>query len=132
MSLLYQEACPRWLDRITKSPVLLERWNQVKEGQGHVILLTGDAGIGEVPTGADAEGPCCQRASYALGMLELGRYLRTRHCFLWLICSNGYGGLKPMELPDAKLEKLAHALSQYRLPMEESVTLCAFALGVHT
>ena len=27
--------------------ILLERWNQVKDGQGHVILLTGDAGIGK-------------------------------------------------------------------------------------
>jgi hypothetical protein len=26
---------------------LLERWNQVKDGQGHVVLLTGDAGIGK-------------------------------------------------------------------------------------
>jgi class 3 adenylate cyclase len=27
--------------------LLLERWNQVKAGHGHVILLTGDAGIGK-------------------------------------------------------------------------------------
>src|SRR5207245_53287 len=27
--------------------ILLERWNQVKDGQGHVVLLTGDAGIGK-------------------------------------------------------------------------------------
>src|SRR5207248_6717595 len=27
--------------------LLLERWAQVKEGQGHVVLLTGDAGIGK-------------------------------------------------------------------------------------
>jgi class 3 adenylate cyclase len=27
--------------------ILLERWNQVKDGQGHVIILTGDAGIGK-------------------------------------------------------------------------------------
>src|SRR5499427_4958063 len=27
--------------------LLFERWEQVKAGQGHVILLTGDAGIGK-------------------------------------------------------------------------------------
>src|SRR5262249_43178012 len=27
--------------------LLLERWNQVKDGHGHVVLLTGDAGIGK-------------------------------------------------------------------------------------
>jgi len=27
--------------------ILLERWAQVKNGHGHVVLLTGDAGIGK-------------------------------------------------------------------------------------
>jgi class 3 adenylate cyclase len=27
--------------------ILLQRWNQAKEGQGHVVLLRGDAGIGK-------------------------------------------------------------------------------------
>src|SRR5437870_13703338 len=27
--------------------LLVERWEQVKAGQGHVVLLTGDAGIGK-------------------------------------------------------------------------------------
>src|SRR6516162_6734743 len=34
------------------------------------------------------------------------------------------------ETPDAKLEKLAHALSQYRLPLEESVQLFAPLLSL--
>src|SRR5262249_35340700 len=34
------------------------------------------------------------------------------------------------ETPDAKLEKLEHALSQYRLPLEESVPLLAPLLSV--
>src|SRR5207247_240044 len=34
------------------------------------------------------------------------------------------------ETPDAKLEKLAHALSQYRLPLEETVPLFAPLLSV--
>src|SRR5262249_34492478 len=34
------------------------------------------------------------------------------------------------EPPDAKLEKLAHALNQYRLPLEESVQLFAPLLSV--
>src|SRR5438552_15350268 len=27
--------------------LLLDRWEQIKDGQGHVVLLTGDAGIGK-------------------------------------------------------------------------------------
>src|SRR4029434_1495943 len=34
------------------------------------------------------------------------------------------------ETPDAKLERLAHVLSQYRLPLEESVSLFAPLLSV--
>ena len=33
--------------RESEVTLLLERWGQVKDGQGHVVLLTGDAGIGK-------------------------------------------------------------------------------------
>ena len=33
--------------RESEVTLLLERWAQVKDGQGHVVLLTGDAGIGK-------------------------------------------------------------------------------------
>src|SRR6266446_7074830 len=33
--------------RESEVALLLERWEQVKDGQGHVVLLTGDAGIGK-------------------------------------------------------------------------------------
>ena len=40
-----------WTDPISRTRtevrLLLERWEQVKAGQGHVVLLTGDAGIGK-------------------------------------------------------------------------------------
>ena len=33
--------------RESEVTLLLERWEQVKAGHGHVVLLTGDAGIGK-------------------------------------------------------------------------------------
>ena len=56
--------------RESEVTLLLERWEQVKAGQGQVVLLTGDAGIGKSPSGPDAERACRQRATYALGMSE--------------------------------------------------------------
>ena len=44
--------------RESEVTLLLERWEQVKAGQGQVVLLTGDAGIGKVPTGANAQRAC--------------------------------------------------------------------------
>ena len=34
--------------RESEVTLLLERWEQAKAGQGHVVLLTGDAGIGKI------------------------------------------------------------------------------------
>ena len=56
--------------RESGSQLLLERWEQVKAGQGQVVLLSGDAGIGKVPVGPNAQRPCRPRAAYALGMSE--------------------------------------------------------------
>ena len=104
--------------------LLLDRWAQVKAGHGHVVLLTGDAGIGK---------------SRLVQMLKdhVANEPHTR----WECRSSEYSqhtALFPLtdlfqrlwrfeahETPDAKVEKLAHALSQYRLPLEESVQLFA-------
>jgi TOMM system kinase/cyclase fusion protein len=109
--------------------LLLERWAQVKAGHGHVVLLTGDAGIGK---------------SRLVQMLKehVAHEPHTR----WECRSSEYSqntALFPLtdlfqrilqwqhdETPDEKLGKLEHALSQYRLPLEESVPLFAPLLSL--
>ena len=61
--------------------LLLERWEQVKAGQGQVVLLTGDAGIGKIRLvqmlkDHVANEPICA------GNVGVRSTLRTRHCFL--------------------------------------------------
>ena len=56
--------------RESEVALLLERWEQAKAGQGQVVLLRGDAGIGEVTVSPNAERACDQRAAYPLGMQE--------------------------------------------------------------
>ena len=63
-------------------------------------------------------------------MSECGVLLRTRHCFLSRIYSNGSCSSKHEDTSDEKLRKLEHALSQYRLPVEESVPLFAPLLSL--
>jgi len=65
-----------------------------------------------------------------VGNAGVYRTLKTRHCFLWLICSNGSCGSKQRTPPDEKLGKLQRVLSQYRLPLEESVPLLAPLLSL--
>jgi predicted ATPase len=104
--------------------LLFERWEQVKAGQGQVVLLTGDAGIGksrlvQVLKEHVAHEPHvrweCRSSEYAQNtalfpLVDLFQRLLRFHT---------------EDIPDEKLEKLEHALSQYRLPVEESVQLFA-------
>src|SRR5262249_475036 len=104
-------------------------WAQAKSGQGQVVLLTGDAGIGKsrlVQTLKDhvAHEPHlrweCRSAEYAQNtalfpLVDLFQRLMR---------------FEAQETPDAKLGKLEHALSQYRLPIEDTVPLFAPLLSL--
>src|SRR6266851_3523873 len=109
--------------------LLLERWEQAKAGHGHVVLLSGEAGIGksrlvQVLKEHIAHEPHmrweCRSAEYSQNtalfpLVDLfQRILR----------------FEAHETPHAKLEKLEQALSPYRLPLEESVPLFAPLLAL--
>ena len=56
--------------RESEVTLLMERWAQVKDGQGHVVLLTGDAGIGKSRLVQMLKEHIAQRAPYTLGMSQ--------------------------------------------------------------
>jgi class 3 adenylate cyclase/predicted ATPase len=109
--------------------LLLDRWAQAKNGQGQVALLSGEAGIGksrllQVLKDHVADEPHtrleCRSSPYftnsalypIIDMIQ--RTLR----------------FQTDDTPVQKLEKLTHNLSQYRLPLEESVPLFASLLAL--
>jgi class 3 adenylate cyclase/predicted ATPase len=115
--------------RESEVALLLERWEQAKAGHGQVVLLTGEAGIGKsrlVQTLKDhvANEPHlrweCRSADYSQNtalfpLVDLfQRILR----------------FEAHKTPDEKLGKLEQMLSQYRLPLEESVPLIAPLLAL--
>jgi class 3 adenylate cyclase/predicted ATPase len=115
--------------RESEVALLLERWEQVKAGHGHVILLTGDAGIGKsrlvhMLKEHVAHEPHmrweCRSAEYA----QNTALFPLMDLFQQLLRFEAH------ETADTKLEKLTHALSQYRLPLEESVQLFAPLLSL--
>src|SRR5262249_43442940 len=109
--------------------LLVERWEQVKAGHGHVVLLTGDAGIGK---------------SRLVQMLK--EHVANEPHIRWECRSSEYYQNTPLfpltdlfqrllrfqaeDTPNEKLAKLEQTLSQYRLPLEESVPLFAPVLSV--
>jgi class 3 adenylate cyclase/predicted ATPase len=109
--------------------ILVERWEQVKAGQGQVVLLTGDAGIGKsrlVQTLKEhvAHEPHmrweCRSAEYSQNtalfpLVELFQRILQ---------------FETGDTPDEKFGKLEQMLSQYRLPLEESVPLFAPLLSL--
>jgi class 3 adenylate cyclase/predicted ATPase len=115
--------------RESEVTLLFERWEQAKSGQGQVVLLTGDAGIGK---------------SRLVQVLK--DHVTNEHHVRWECRSAEYSqntALFPLtdlfqrllqfhveDTPDTKLGKLEQALSQYRLPLEESVPLFAPLLSL--
>src|SRR5262245_16416107 len=115
--------------RESEVTLLQERWEQVKAGHGQVVLLTGEAGIGksrlvQVLKDHVAHEPHvrweCRSAEYAqnTALFPLTELFQRLLQF-------------PAEdTSDEKLRKLEHALSQYRLPLEESVQFFAPLLSL--
>ena len=115
--------------RESEVTLLLERWEQVKAGHGHVVLLTGDAGIGKsrlvqtlkdhIANESHVRWECRSSSYYQNTALYplTDLFLRTLQ---W----------QPDETPEEKLGKLEQTLSQYRLPLQESIPLFAPLLSL--
>jgi predicted ATPase len=109
--------------------LLLERWEQAKAGQGQVVLLSGEGGIGksrlvQVLKDSIANKPHvrweCRSSEYSQNtalfpLTDLFQRMLRFHT---------------EDTPDEKLGRLEDALSQYRLPVEESVPLLAPLLSL--
>jgi class 3 adenylate cyclase/predicted ATPase len=109
--------------------VLLERWEQAKSGQGQVVLLMGDAGIGksrlvQILKEHVANQPHTCWECRSLSYFENTALFPLTDLFqrLWQFHTE--------DTADEKLGKLEQALSQFRLPIEESVQLFAPLLSL--
>jgi predicted ATPase len=115
--------------RASEATLLLERWEQAKSGQGQVLLLSGEAGIGksrlvQVLKDHVANEPHtrweCRSVPYYQNTALFPLTDLFQRMLPW----------QPEESAEMKLGTLERALSQSRLPVEESVPLLAPLLAL--
>ena len=109
--------------------LLLERWNQVKDRQGQVVLLSGEGGIGKSRLVQALKEHVIDEAHTRLECRSSPYHQNTA---LYPITDVLQRMLQFQvdDTPDEKLDKFARELSRYRLPLVESVPLFAPLLSL--
>jgi predicted ATPase len=107
--------------------LLLQRWAQAKSGQGQVVLLTGDAGIGKSRLVQVLKDHVANEP-HTRWECRSTEYYQNTALFPLVDLFQRILRFEAHETPDTRVEKLEHALRQYRLPVEETVPLFALLL----
>jgi class 3 adenylate cyclase/predicted ATPase len=109
--------------------LLQERWVQAKAGYGEVVLLTADGGLGKSRLVQVLKEHLAYEPHVRWECRSLPYYQNTA---LYPLTDLFHRILQwqSEEPPDAKFAKLERALSQYRLPLEDTVPLFAPLLAV--
>ena len=109
--------------------LLLERWEQAKAGHGQVVLLSGEAGIGKSRLVQILKEHVAQEP-HVRWECRSSEYYQNTALFPLVDLLQRILRFEIHETPDTKLEKLEQMLSQYRLPLKESVPLFAPLLAL--
>jgi TOMM system kinase/cyclase fusion protein len=115
--------------RESEVTLLQDRWAQAKSGQGQVVLLTGDAGIGKSRLVQVLKDHVANEP-HVRWECRSSEHSQNTALFPLVDLFQRLLRFEAHEPPDEKLGKLEQALSQYRLPVEETVPLFAPLLAL--
>lgn len=108
---------------------LLERWGHARTGEGHVVLIGGEAGIGKSRLvralaqrlGSEARAPAVFQCSPYHRQSALHPVIEYLQRLL---------GFTPGDSPESRLERLERALVRYRFPRADTLSLLAALLSL--
>jgi class 3 adenylate cyclase/predicted ATPase len=115
--------------RESEVTLLLERWEHAKDGQGQVILLSGEAGIGKSRLVQVLKDHVASESHTRWECRSLPYYQNTALYPLIDLLQRALQWHQD-DSAEAKLEKLEQTLSRYRLALEETVPLFAPLLSL--
>jgi class 3 adenylate cyclase/predicted ATPase len=115
--------------RNSELQLLRDRWNQVKSGEGQVVVLNAEPGLGKSRM-VQALKEDLVDESYTRLECRSSPYYQNTALYPLIDLFQRMLGWEQNESTDEKLGRLEQALPQYRLPIEETVPLMAGLLSL--
>jgi class 3 adenylate cyclase/tetratricopeptide (TPR) repeat protein len=125
---------PRYLTplvgREQEVSLLMDRWARVKEGMGHVVVLSGEAGIGKSRLLRALQDQVTDDVHTTIEC-RCSPYFQHTALYPVLTMWQRGVGLRRDDSEAVKLEKLERTVSRFDLPPQEAVPLLATVLSLH-